>query len=664
MEKTFAIVLALFACGYSGWTPYPGPAGGTLASLAVSGNTLFARTEGAVYRSPDSGGSWIRIAGDPDGADILSLAVRDSAVFYGTRTGIFRSRDGGRSWARADDGIPDTSVSALEVFAPHLAFARTGAGVFRSQDDGDSWERLGDPYFPEFTLGDSALFALYETFVYRSRDRGQSWVRTAIGPSTGGVTDLAKLGSILIASSRSIGLYRSEDGGNSWAPDFGGLPSYDIQELFAGDSVLFANVPDGTIRSADKGATWAYVDGSLDGMAMAKLAALGSTLIAGAKDDGGMFRSGDNGKSWEYLEHALTRRGLRGLYPTGSGLFAYTANTVFRSRDEGGSWERVLAFPGITSFGAGGGALFVGANDGVHRSRDHGATWVRLTGIQGPVSSLAFLGPVLAIASAGGVMRSLDEGDTWSPSEKADPYLRMDFLAAGGSAFFAAGRYANETYRSLDSGKTWSLSLRSGGVRYLAASGSTVFASTSPGNLYRSVDNGASWRLATFTYSMFESLVISGSSVFAGSWGDGVYNTRDNGDSWNRFYEGAPTVYTVLAAKDSMLICGLSSAPGAWMRPFSELASGTGLKRRASPGIALGGIVRHGREVRFSLAAKSRARLEVFDSRGRSAAVLLDAVLDAGEHQAELDFEGPPGLYFLRFTAAGSGQTRAFVWAK
>jgi len=72
--------------------------------------------------------------------------------------------------------------------------------------------------------------------------------------------------------------------------------------------------------------------------------------------------------------------------------------------------------------------------------------------------------------------------------------------------------------------------------------------------------------------------------------------------------------------------------------------------------------VRAGASLGFVLPRESAVRLEVFDTRGRLVARLLDGWLAAGRHQARWDAATlASGVYFVRLRAAGESRTRRAV---
>jgi len=113
--------------------------------------------EGALYRSNDSGNSWMRvtatgpisnvsyIAFAPDHPEIIYLGTAAGGHYQGA--GIWRSRDGGQTWEHPT-ALGSYRIPALVVH-PHdtdillagvWSGSNAGLGVHRSVDGGDSWQ--------------------------------------------------------------------------------------------------------------------------------------------------------------------------------------------------------------------------------------------------------------------------------------------------------------------------------------------------------------------------------------------------------------------------------------------------------------------------------------------------------------------------------------------
>jgi photosystem II stability/assembly factor-like uncharacterized protein len=259
---------------------------------------------------------------------ITDLAVdpdNDDIVFAGTAEGgVFRTRDGGQTWTPLFDEMPVLSIGAVAIDPSNsnVVYAGTGevnpgggsiayggAGLFRSTDQGDTWSLVGlensgsigriaiDPSDP-LTIFVAANGMHWqpnpERGVYRTTDGGGSWERVLYVDDQTGCVDLVLrpdtpdvVFAVMWQHLRQPGSYDyggpgcaihvSSDGGDTWSPVGGGLPTASTNSGRIGIS-LCASQPDvmhavyadrtgffdGLYRSVDGGATWARTnDGAL-----------------------------------------------------------------------------------------------------------------------------------------------------------------------------------------------------------------------------------------------------------------------------------------------------------------------------------------------------------------------------------------------------------------
>lgn len=149
----------------STWTEMKNGMGNTIIySLAFAPNgDLFAGTDGALFRSTDAGGNWIRIDTQktvkPYG---IYIAVnRDGKLFYGgAKNGVnsetYQSTDGGVTWSNIQNNIMTIDNSAnlrsLFVASNGRLFAGTSSGMFRSSLVTTGIGRLTGRMATEFAL--------------------------------------------------------------------------------------------------------------------------------------------------------------------------------------------------------------------------------------------------------------------------------------------------------------------------------------------------------------------------------------------------------------------------------------------------------------------------------------------------------------------------------
>ncbi len=284
------------------------------------------------YRSGDAGASWTRKAmpGEFDGSVYTEIvcAPNDPARAFAISGGILETDDGGASWRRLPTP-PDTYVRSLTVNPrwPDRFFAsgyRSTGGhtsdvemtFSRSGDGGRTWfHRVFSGSYGVFGTSvacDEAETVLYEGgradfwpradaagLLFRSRDRGLTWspVATGIFARSGyGVNDVAvdrTRPARLWVATAGQGIFRSDDGGDSWRQALPGIGVTAIAADRSNPALLFAATERGVYRSGDGGLSWTPLSrGWPAGLAATTLSWSPEprTLTAGS-DGGGLWMS-------------------------------------------------------------------------------------------------------------------------------------------------------------------------------------------------------------------------------------------------------------------------------------------------------------------------------------------------------------------------------------
>jgi hypothetical protein len=189
----------------------------------------------------DGGANWQASWMDGVSASVLCLAadpkVAESGVLLAGSAGggVLRSANRGYGWQVCNFGLQDYTVLALTWVPP----APAGAWP--------QWE---------------VVFAATEDGVYRSPNGGRGWKRadglTGIVQALGVAPDFHVSG-IVLAGTESQGLWRSTDGGRSFAPVAVGPNRVDAIAVTPQGWV--ASDADGLWRSTD-GSTWARLEGT------------------------------------------------------------------------------------------------------------------------------------------------------------------------------------------------------------------------------------------------------------------------------------------------------------------------------------------------------------------------------------------------------------------
>jgi photosystem II stability/assembly factor-like uncharacterized protein len=264
-------------------------------------------TGNGVYKSTDAGRTWAniglretrqisRIVVDPKNPDVVYVAALGHAYGPNEERGIFKSTDGGRTWAKVLYKAPDIGASDLTIasanasvlFAgmwqahrpPWTTYAPVqgpGGALYRSTDSAANWTQLTGHGLPDGNWGrvgvsvapdGRRVYALIEagkkSGLYRSDDGGDTWTLANGDPR---LTSRAWYFSFLavdpsnpdVVYMPNVALYRTEDGSKTisivrGAP--GGDDYHDIWVDPKNPNHLILGVDQGTTISIDRGKTW------------------------------------------------------------------------------------------------------------------------------------------------------------------------------------------------------------------------------------------------------------------------------------------------------------------------------------------------------------------------------------------------------------------------
>lgn len=284
---------------------------------------------------------------------------------------------------------------------------------------------------------------------------------------------------------------------------------------------------------------------------------------------GGIFRRADGDDRWTQLTRGLpevTQVQAITIHPTNPDvIYLGTRSGPYRSTDRGERWER-LGFPddgtevwSILVHPANPRILYAGTSPvGVFQSDDGGDTWRRLPKAAQPervkmrsfgcrvmrlVADPARPEELYAALEVGGVMRSLDGGETWD--DCSSDLLKLAELP--------------HLKSTIDSDSHLEGMLDGHAVCVSAARPGTVFLAVRMG-LFQSDDRGSSWRnmeigrFSPLTYARDIQVsphdpreLYACLSPAARSTDGSLYRSRDAGLTWTRFDHGVKADRTMMA---------------------------------------------------------------------------------------------------------------------
>ncbi|MBT7161656.1 MAG: hypothetical protein HN904_02700 [Victivallales bacterium] len=359
-----------------------GPGGGgwiqsILASRHDVDELLVGCDVGGFYRSTNGGKSYtIQNRGLEDYYVECTVEhpFEANVLYLGCLSGVYKSTDRGQSWQWLRNGFPP--IQGYSWSAP------VGALAIDPEDADTLYAGIGSPRRQKWGAG----------AIYKTTDGGKAWRQiNAPGslPKDALVSSIAihpeDTSNLLIATQR--GVYRSLDGGRTWQDSNQGLPHTRIRRL-----ALCPGRPDtvyltiasrsgvepwqgGVYKSTDGGKTWAARSHGLAqsvraGSKSVNLTSWYDCLAVHPQDpdiayvggagwvNAALYQTIDGGKNWRNV----TLRGEGGNLPTGwitmwgptvkclsmsrldpSTLYFGTSGMVYRTRDAGGTWEQVYS---------------------------------------------------------------------------------------------------------------------------------------------------------------------------------------------------------------------------------------------------------------------------------------------------------------------------------
>ncbi len=442
-----------------------------LVYAAVLGHLYGPNEERGVYRSRDGGRNWERIlyVSDVAGAVDLVMDPNNPRILYastwkvkrtpyslesgGEGSALWKSTDGGDSWVNLmdNDGMPEGTIGIIGVTVSPQNSERIWAmieakegGLFRSENGGETWARVNDErklrqrawYYTRVYADPADVDSVYVVNVqlWKSKDGGKSFTTFENPPPHGDHHDLwlNPNNPTRIASANDGGGQISVDAGNSWST-YMNQPTAQFYRVTTDDSFPYriygGQQDNSTVRIYHRSSSpviglsdWEPTAGGESAHIAPRLD--NPDIVYGGSYDGLLVRlNHDNnqsrqvdvwpdnpmGKGAGELKYRFQWNFPIFISPHDNNILYTAANHLFKSIDEGQSWQEIsgdLTRNDISKMGSSGGpitqdntsveyygtifaalespheagVLWTGSDDGlVHVSRDAGATWTNVT---------------------------------------------------------------------------------------------------------------------------------------------------------------------------------------------------------------------------------------------------------------------------------------------
>jgi hypothetical protein len=545
------LVLAALASSSGSGALYRSTDGGTswavVASLSnkpcydlafAPGGTAYVATLDGVWKSTNAGGSFTALPLgigvndqvfeiDVDPNDPLRLWCGVADAIGSQPVNVMLSVDGGNQWLnrtpplaspRSCNGIAIDPSNSLKVYA-----CFDGGQVWVSANGGTSWANrsAGLPGFPmkdivhdgsRVLLGGGQLFGSQNVGLYSTVDDGLTWIPMHDGSWPSLVIQDIGIDptnpAVILLASAGKGVFRSGDGGASWAFQVGGTGSLSVNSVsFApGSSVsVFTGSSSSAVWKSTDGA--ASFNASSNGIGALDVFSVASSPANPAEvaiafqglNNGGVYTTLDGGQSWTLEALPGTRFSCVRFDPNGQ-LFAISSGptsiaTEGLYRRTGTSWtpigphqgplfESDLATMHFSSTTPGliwaGGADFgvAGFEPTIWRTPNGGGMWTKVHEgatpneivqdllIVDPASETTLVAAFVDLGSApqtGGALRSTNGGLTWVPAGAGLPATAQCTSLASTPADPSAIYLSNNAsaaqpavFRTTDGGLSWS----------------------------------------------------------------------------------------------------------------------------------------------------------------------------------------------------------------
>lgn len=459
-------------------------------------------------------------------------------------------------WTNVQEPAFSGFISDINFVSPTTGWAvGTGGQIYKTTDAGFTWESQGENYESAASLGLNTVFFLDENtgwvgatqgIVLKTTDGGATWSSYSITEEIPHITVNQfrglqfvneDTGYLISGANRHLFIFRSDDGGESWA----------VQDSIVGENWLamdFYDANKGVLvgennntqrYTSDGGVTWLASDAT---PSVSRLSSLNAVKWVGENDvvaigQGNSFqglatpvlKSTDGGATWEMQTFNTPdmQDVFLGLeFHTDGRLVAMghnrtTTGVVATSADFGETWDVITTNLNVQlqSFSAVGEELFIqGSSSHILYSSDFGQNLeFRPVNPYSEIRSINFIGENGYFMNANsGLFKQA--GDHWEYVSHAGLFEP----GRGNNLYFLdettaiVHKYNRHILKTTDAGQTWDVVLdavphnannRSGGVAFL--DGTTGYAWLSQNTatahaLYKTEDAGDSWtEHSTFT---------------------------------------------------------------------------------------------------------------------------------------------------------------------
>ena len=534
-----------------------------LVYVAALGHLFGPSEERGIFRSADGGETWEKIlyVSDEVGAVDLAMDPSNPRVLYasfwrvkrtpyslesgGEGSGLWKSVDGGDNWTEitGNKGLPQGTIGISGITVSptnnqnvYAIIEAEEGGVFRSRDGGETWTKTNDDrslrqrawYYTRIYADPASEDAVYVLNVrfHHSKDGGKSFRQIRVPHGDNHDLWIDPGDPMRLVQSNDGGANVSYDGGETWSVQ-SNQPTAQMYRVSTDNAFPYRLLGGQQDNSALRIRSRSAFGSSIGVRDWEPTAGGESGHVVAKPDDPEVVYGGSYGGFLMRLDHRTGELRLVNVWPDdpmgwGAADLKYrfqwnfpiffsphdpdtlyaAAQMLFRSRDEGDSWEQIspdLTRNDKTTMGPSGGPItkdntaveyygtifaaiesphqagvfWTGSDDGlIHLSRDGGANWTNVTPPDLPawtminsIDAHPFEEGGLYVAATGykqddfrpHLFRTIDWGQTWtriSDGIAADHFTRVVRADPDRPGLLYAGTERG-VYVSFDDGESW-----------------------------------------------------------------------------------------------------------------------------------------------------------------------------------------------------------------
>jgi photosystem II stability/assembly factor-like uncharacterized protein len=275
-------------------------------------STIYSIYDSGIFKSADDGKTWHDTNLNADATGLVFDPVTPDTLYAATKEkGVFKSTDGGGSWRAINQGLSNLHIYGDDgergvlivdpsdhatiyagAYAGSYDYVDIEGGLFKSTNAGQSWEAIsGGTNRPNVMVIDLANTNIWYVGGYerilKSMDAGSNWTVTSF-EVTGIATALTMNVKAIYAGTDMEGIFKSNNGGQTWQSVSYGLPNEQItiQDGTGGEKqkIIYSPIAVLTLDPVHPNTLYAGIGGWHHG--------------------GGLYRSTNGGETWQDVAEA------------------------------------------------------------------------------------------------------------------------------------------------------------------------------------------------------------------------------------------------------------------------------------------------------------------------------------------------------------------------